>query len=185
MANLKDLVINQRETIDIRDCYVQTGIESILGSLDAELVGLESVKTRVREISSVLLFDRIREIQELPTLNSSLHMAFTGRPGTGKTSVAEILAKIYSKLGIFKTAKFNVVKRSDLISEYLGGTTLKTLTTLNRCRNGVMLIDEAYSLGSNSNGSEDIYAKECLDTLNQYLSENNLFQLRSFHLNHR
>jgi hypothetical protein len=80
------------------------------------------------------------------------------------------LAEIYSKLGIFKKVKFNVVKRSDLISEYLGGTTVKTLETLNRCKNGVILIDEAYSLGSN--GSEDIYAKECIDTLNQYLSEN-------------
>jgi len=74
---LKDLVINQTESIDIKDCYVQTGIESILETLDAELVGLQGVKTRVREISSVLLFDRIRELQELSTLQSSLHMAFT------------------------------------------------------------------------------------------------------------
>ena len=82
--SLKDLVFSQDNSIDIRDCYVKTGIEGILQQLDEELVGLESVKTRVREISSVLLFDRIREIQELPTLNSSLHMSFTGRPGTGK-----------------------------------------------------------------------------------------------------
>jgi hypothetical protein len=81
--SLKDLIISQNDSIDIRDCYVQTGIEDIIGQLDAELVGL-GVKTRVREISSVLLFDRIRELQELSTLQSSLHMAFTGRPGTGK-----------------------------------------------------------------------------------------------------
>ena len=86
--NLKDLVINQSDLIDIRDCYEKTGIETILGTMDNELVGLDNVKTRVREISSVLLFDRIRELQEMSTLSSSLHMSFTGRPGTGKTSVA-------------------------------------------------------------------------------------------------
>ena len=85
---IKDLIINKSGPIDIRDCYVQTGIQSILETLNEELVGLHGVKTRVREISSVLLFDRIRELQELSTLQSSLHMAFTGRPGTGKTSVA-------------------------------------------------------------------------------------------------
>jgi hypothetical protein len=72
---LKDLILGQADSIDIRDCYVQTGIESILGTMDAELVGLKGVKTRVREISSVLLFDRIRELQELSSLNSSLHLS--------------------------------------------------------------------------------------------------------------
>jgi len=91
---LKDLIINKTDSIDIKDCYVQTGIEQILRTLDQELVGLKNVKNRVREISSVLLFDRIREIQELPVLNSSLHMAFTGRPGTGKTSVAAKIALV-------------------------------------------------------------------------------------------
>jgi len=96
---LKDLILNQSELIDIKDCYVQTGIQSILGTLDQELVGLKDVKNRVREISSVLLFDRIREIQELSTLQSSLHMAFTGGSGTGKTSVAAKIALVLRKLG--------------------------------------------------------------------------------------
>jgi len=91
--NLKDLIINQKDSIDIKDCYRQTGIEEILATLNNELVGLENVKTRVREISSVLLFDRIREIQELSRLNSSLHMAFTGRPGTGKKIMKEIMVQ--------------------------------------------------------------------------------------------
>ena len=81
---LKDLVIGQSGTLDIKDCYVQTGIESILEEMDHQLVGLQDVKSRVREICSVLLFDRIRELQELSTLNSSLHMSFTGTSGTGK-----------------------------------------------------------------------------------------------------
>ena len=104
--------------------------------------------------------------------NIMLHTVLEGPPGTGKTTVAHIMSKIYSKLGIFKKEKFNVVRRSDLISEYLGGTTIKTMETLEKCKKGVMLIDEAYSLGSNSKTSDDSYAKECIDTLNQYLTEN-------------
>ena len=102
-----------------------------------------------------------------------LHTVLEGPPGTGKTTVSQIMANIYSKLGIFKKIKFNVVKRADLVSEYLGGTTIKTMETLNRCRNGVVLIDEAYSLGSGNSGSDvDMYSKECIDTINQYLTEN-------------
>ena len=127
------------------------------------MIGLKKLKTKI--IDQILFF--IHDTQE----TIMLHTVLEGPPGTGKTTVSEILAKIYSKLGIFKKVKFNIVKRADLISEYLGGTTIKTLETLNRCKNGVILIDEAYSLGSAS-GSEDIYAKECVDTLNQYLSEN-------------
>lgn len=100
-----------------------------------------------------------------------LHTVLEGPPGTGKTTVSNILSRIYSKIGIFKKPKFNVVRRSDLISEYLGGTTIKTMETLERCKKGVMLIDEAYSIGSKST-NEDSYAKECIDTLNQYLTEN-------------
>jgi len=126
------------------------------------MVGMKKLKNQI--IDQILFF--IHDTKE-PIM---LHTVLEGPPGTGKTSVSEILAKIYSKLGIFKKVKFNLVRRSDLISEYLGGTTVKTMETLNRCKNGVILIDEAYSLGSN--GSEDIYAKECVDTINQYLSEN-------------
>jgi nucleotide-binding universal stress UspA family protein len=109
----------------IFEIVIQTGIEDIIGQLDAELVGLQGVKTRVREISSVLLFDRIRELQELSTLQSSLHMAFTGRPGTGKTSVA---TKIFSfkKFRYLSKGHVSNVTREDLVGQYVGHTAPKT-----------------------------------------------------------
>jgi len=167
MANLKDLVINQRETIDIRDCYVQTGIESILGSLDAELVALESVKTRVREISSVLLFDRIREIQELPTLNSSLHMAFTGRPGTGKTSVAGKIGLVLRNLGYLTKGHITNVTREDLVGQYVGHTAPKTKEQLNKARGGILFMDEAHHLYKPDN--ERDYGSEAIELLLQVM----------------
>tara|TARA_B100001287_G_C22630646_1_gene504943 strand:+ start:200 stop:1207 length:1008 start_codon:yes stop_codon:yes gene_type:complete len=128
-----------------------------------ELIGMKTLKSQV--LDQILFF--IQGVDD----NIMLHTVLEGPPGTGKTTVARIMANIYSKLGIFKKPKFNIVKRADLISEYLGGTAIKTLETLDRCKNGVMLIDEAYSLGSQS-GQDDMFSKECLDTLNEYLSEN-------------
>jgi len=126
------------------------------------MVGMHTLKNQI--VDQILFF--VQGIDE----NIMLHTVLEGPPGTGKTTVSHIMANIYSKLGIFKKVKFNIVKRSDLISEYLGGTTIKTTETLNRCKNGVMLIDEAYSLGSQP-GQDDMYAKECVDALNEYLSE--------------
>lgn len=127
------------------------------------MIGLKKLKNQI--VDQILYF--VQGIDE----SVMMHTVLEGPPGAGKTTVSHILSKIYSKLGIFRKTKFNIVRRSDLISEYLGGTTIKTMETLERCKNGVMLIDEAYSLGSNS-GQEDMYAKECVDTINQYLTEN-------------
>tara|TARA_B110001450_G_scaffold36412_1_gene32174 strand:- start:4217 stop:5206 length:990 start_codon:yes stop_codon:yes gene_type:complete len=128
-----------------------------------DMIGLKKFKKQI--VDQILFFIQSREEKIM------LHTVLEGPPGTGKTTISNILSKIYSKLGIFKKPKFNVVRRSDLISEYLGGTTIKTTETLDRCKKGVMLIDEAYSLGSKSSSGEDSYAKECIDTLNQYLTE--------------
>jgi len=128
-----------------------------------DMIGLQKFKKQI--VDQIIFF--IQSTHD----NIMLHTVLEGPPGTGKTTVSNVLARIYSKLGIFKRPKFNIVRRSDLISEYLGGTSIKTMETLERCKRGVMLIDEAYSLGSKSN-SEDSYAKECIDTINQYLTEN-------------
>jgi probable Rubsico expression protein CbbX len=165
--SLKDLIINQNNTIDIRDCYVQTGIQSILDTLDKELVGLSNVKNRVREISSVLLFDRIREIQELPTLNSSLHMAFTGRPGTGKTSVAAKIALVLRSLGYLTKGQINNVTREDLVGQYVGHTAPKTREQLQKARGGILFIDEAHHLYKPDN--ERDYGAEAIELLLQVM----------------
>ena len=164
---LKDLVINQNDSIDIRDCYVQTGIESILGTMDTELVGLKGVKTRVREISSVLLFDRIREIQELASLNSSLHMAFTGRPGTGKTSVAAKIALVLRNLGYLTKGHITNVTREDLVGQYVGHTAPKTREQLQKAQGGILFIDEAHHLYKPDN--ERDYGSEAVELLLQVM----------------
>jgi probable Rubsico expression protein CbbX len=165
--SLNDLIINQKNTIDIRDCYVQTGIKDIIGQLDAELVGLQGVKTRVREISSVLLFDRIRELQELSTLNSSLHMAFTGGPGTGKTSVAAKIALVLRNLGYLSKGHVSNVTREDLVGQYVGHTAPKTKEQLQKARGGILFIDEAHHLYKPDN--ERDYGSEAVELLLQVM----------------
>jgi probable Rubsico expression protein CbbX len=166
-TGLKDLVINQVDSIDIKDCYIQTGIQSILGTMDQELVGLTDVKNRVREISSVLLFDRIREIQELSTLNSSLHMAFTGRPGTGKTSVAAKIALVLRNLGYLSKGHITNVTREDLVGQYVGHTAPKTREQLQRAQGGILFIDEAHHLYKPDN--ERDYGSEAVELLLQVM----------------
>jgi len=164
---LKDLILNQGELIDIRDCYAQTGIEKILHTLDDELIGLKNVKSRVREICSVLLFDRIRELQELSRLNSSLHMSFTGRPGTGKTSVAGKIALVLRNLGYLTKGHLTNVTREDLVGQYVGHTAPKTREQLKRAQGGILFIDEAHHLYKPDN--ERDYGSEAVELLLQVM----------------
>jgi len=164
---LKDLVISKSDVIDIKDCYSATGIENILGTLNEELVGLKEVKTKVREISSVLLFDRIREIQGLVQLNSSLHMAFTGRPGTGKTSVANKIALVLRNLGYLTKGHVTTVTREDMVGQYVGHTAPKTRECLQNATGGVLFIDEAHHLYKPNN--ERDYGAEAIELLLQVM----------------
>lgn len=127
-----------------------------------KMTGLEKLKDQLME--QLLYF--VQDHKD----NIMLHTVIEGPPGTGKTTVANIMAEIYSGIGILKKNKCNVIKREDLIGQFLGETTIKTMDTLEFCKNGVMLIDEAYSLGSADN--RDSYAKEAIDCINQYLTEN-------------
>lgn len=166
-ASLKNLVLNQSDIIDIRDCYEKTGIETILNTLDEELVGLQNVKSRVREISSVLLFDRIRELQELSTLQTSLHMSFTGRPGTGKTSVAGKIGLVLRNLGFLTKGHITTVTREDMVGQYVGHTAPKTKECLNQATGGMLFIDEAHHLYKPDN--ERDYGSEAIELLLQVM----------------
>jgi SpoVK/Ycf46/Vps4 family AAA+-type ATPase len=108
--------------------------------------------------------------RDLSKISDMMHTVITGSPGCGKTTFIEILAKIYKNLGILKYGHIVKVKRSDLIGKYLGHTAVQTQKKINEAFGGILLIDEAYSLG-NAEG-RDSFSKECLDTLNQALSEN-------------
>ncbi len=116
-------------------------------------------------------FDTIENVDNMEDAQDMLHTIIEGPPGVGKTKLGKILAKIYLSLGITKNNKFRIVKRKDLIGEYLGHTAVKTQKVIDSCLGGVLFIDEAYSLG-NGDSKKDSYSKECIDTINQNLSEN-------------
>lgn len=127
------------------------------------LIGMEDVKKNI--IDQVLFY-----IQGLNT-DEMMHTCLTGPPGVGKTTLGKILAELYCSLGFLKTDNFRVVSRSDLIAGYLGQTALKTMKVLKDSIGGVLFIDEAYSLGTNPGDSGDSYSRECIDTINKFLSE--------------
>lgn len=128
-----------------------------------ELIGMEDIKKNI--IDQILFYT-----QELNT-DEMMNICLTGAPGVGKTSVGKILAELYCSMGFLKTNNFRVVGRAELIGGYLGQTAIKTKKVLKDSLNGVIFIDEVYQLGS-SKADDDSFAKECVDTINQFLSEN-------------
>jgi probable Rubsico expression protein CbbX len=134
-----------------------------LTSLDTELVGLASVKRRVREIASLLQVDRAREQFGLTSSKPTLHMSFTGGPGTGKTTVAMRMATILHALGYIRAPRVHVVTRDDLVGQFIGHTAPKTKEALARAAGGVLFIDEAYYLFRPEN--ERDYGQEVIEIL--------------------
>lgn len=129
-----------------------------------KMIGMDSIKEDI--VNQIIYF-----MQDFEEGNSHmLHTVIMGDPGCGKTEMGKILGKIYSALGFLKSDKFVVARRSDLIGEYLGSTAIKTQKMIDSAKGGVLFIDEAYSLGNSE--KRDSFSKECIDTINQNLSEN-------------
>jgi probable Rubsico expression protein CbbX len=142
-----------------------TGIDSVLDQLDRELVGLAPVKTRIREIAALLVVDRLRGEHGLTSERPSLHMCFTGNPGTGKTTVARRMAEILHRLGYVERGHLVSVTREDLVGQYVGHTAPKTRDVLKKAYGGVLFIDEAYYLHRPEN--ERDYGQEAIEILLQ------------------
>ena len=139
----------------------------MLAQLDDDLVALAPVKTRIREIAALLVIDRLRREAGLVSSRPSLHMSFTGNPGTGKTTVALRMAEILHRLGYIEKAKVVSVTRDDLVGQYVGHTAPKTREVLKRARGGVLFIDEAYYLYRPEN--ERDYGQEAIEILLQVM----------------
>jgi probable Rubsico expression protein CbbX len=143
----------------------RTGLDAVLGQLDGELVGLAPVKTRIREIAALLVVDRLRAEHGLGSERPSLHMCFTGNPGTGKTTVARRMAEILHRLGYVERGHLVSVTREDLVGQYVGHTAPKTRDVLKKAYGGVLFIDEAYYLHRPEN--ERDYGQEAIEILLQ------------------
>jgi probable Rubsico expression protein CbbX len=155
------------ESIDLHALLVETGVGEVLDELDRELVGLVPVKTRIREIASLLVVDKARAALGFAGAKPSLHMCFTGNPGTGKTTVAMRMATILHRLGHVRKGHLVAVTRDDLVGQYIGHTAPKTKEVLKRAMGGVLFIDEAYYLYRPEN--ERDYGQEAIEILMQVM----------------
>jgi probable Rubsico expression protein CbbX len=142
-------------------------VEAVLADLDEELVGLGPVKERIREMAALLVIDKLRREAGLDSSRPSLHMTFTGNPGTGKTTVALKMAEILHRLGYIDKPKVVSVTRDDLVGQYVGHTAPKTRDVLKRAKGGVLFIDEAYYLYRPEN--ERDYGQESIEILLQVM----------------
>jgi probable Rubsico expression protein CbbX len=154
---------------DLGAAYRESAVEDVLRELDEQLVGLMPVKTRVRELAALLLVDRLRERAGLATAPPTLHMSFTGNPGTGKTTVALRMGAILKRLGYLRRGHLVAVARDDLVGEYVGHTAPKTKEALRKAEGGVLFIDEAYGLHKPEN--ERDYGNEAIEVLLQAMEE--------------
>ena len=155
------------DPLDLDAAYRNSQVGDVLDKLGRELIGLSPVKTRIREIAHLLLIDKLRKSVGLAAEPPPLHMSFTGRPGTGKTTVAMRMAEILHRLGYVRKGQLVVATRDDLVGQYIGHTAPKTKEVLKRAMGGVLFIDEAYYLYKPEN--ERDYGAEAIEILLQVM----------------
>ena len=156
--------------VSLQAAYEGAQVQDVLEQLDQELIGLRPVKTRIREIAALLVVDRARKQVGLSTTAPSLHMSFTGRPGTGKTTVAARMSQILHRLGYVRKGHVVTATRDDLVGQYIGHTAPKTREMLKKAMGGVLFIDEAYYLYRPEN--ERDYGAEAIEILLQVMENN-------------
>ena len=157
------------DTVNLEEVYQRSNIADVMDSLDRDLVGLVPVKTRIREVAALLLVESARRSMGLQAEPPSLHMCFTGNPGTGKTTVAQRMAEILNRLGYIRRNHVVTVSRDDLVGQYIGHTAPKTKEVLKKAMGGVLFIDEAYYLYRPEN--ERDYGQEAIEILLQVMED--------------
>lgn len=153
--------------IDLREEFETSGVKGVLAELDRDLIGLAPVKRRIRETAALLLVERARRRMGLAHETPTLHMSFTGNPGTGKTTVALRMADLLHRLGYIRKGHLVSVTRDDLVGQYIGHTAPKTKEILKKAMGGVLFIDEAYYLYRPEN--ERDYGQEAIEILLQVM----------------
>ena len=156
--------------VNLKEDFQSSGVADILSELDNSLIGLEPVKTRIKETASLLLVDKAREKLGLVNESPTLHMSFSGNPGTGKTTVALKIADLLYRLGYVRKGHLVSVTRDDLVGQYIGHTAPKTKEVLKKAMGGVLFIDEAYYLYRPEN--ERDYGQEAIEILLQVMENN-------------